>query len=391
MNAAPATEEGRNPQMRAPGFWRTGGVPAMLLSPLGHAYAAVAARRLRRPGWHAPVPVICCGNVVAGGAGKTPVSADIGRRLKARGVAVHFLSRGYGGKAKGPLRVDTAQHDSRMVGDEALLLAEIAPTWVGRDRAASARQAVEAGAEAIIMDDGLQNPTLQKTLSLLVVDGGYGFGNGRVHPAGPLREPIAAGASRCQAAVLMGHDASGARARLPSGLPVLEARMSPGPGALALAGKAVMAFAGIANPARFFDGLAEAGAVLVGREVFADHYPYDDDDIRQLLAEAEALRALPVTTPKDAVRIHPELRAQITVADALLVWADEAALEALLAPLFPCAFRPTEAAAAMPARLPDEDGLPAPPREDPAAATPATATAAAAAAATDAPDTASRA
>ncbi|MCC7428785.1 MAG: tetraacyldisaccharide 4'-kinase [Alphaproteobacteria bacterium] len=352
--------------MRAPGFWRTGGVPAMLLAPLGRAYAVVAARRLRRPGWRAPVPVICCGNVVAGGAGKTPVAADIGRRLKARGVAVHFLSRGYGGKAKGPLRVDTARHDSRMVGDEALLLAEIAPTWVGRERALSARQAVESGAQAIVMDDGLQNPTLEKTLSILVVDGGYGFGNGRVHPAGPLREPVAAGAARCQAAVLMGSDASGARAQLPPGLPVLEARMAPGPGALALAGKAVMAFAGIANPTRFFDGLAEAGAVLVAREVFADHYPYDDDDIRQLLAEAEGLRALPVTTPKDAVRIRAELREHITVADATLMWTDETALEALLAPLFPAAFaaKAAEDGAPAAAALPDEDGLPSASRGD---------------------------
>lgn len=345
--------------MRAPGFWRTGGLPALLLSPFGALYAAVTARRMRRPGWRAPVPVICCGNVVVGGSGKTPVALDLGRRLVARGVAAHFLTRGYGGREKGPLRVDAARHDARAVGDEPLLLAAVAPTWIGRDRAASARMAVEAGAQALIMDDGLQNPTLEKTLSLLVADGGYGFGNGYVLPAGPLRETVREAAARCQAAVIVGTDRAHVREALPAGLAVLEAGRVPGPGALALAGKPVLAFAGIANPPRFFEGLSEAGAVVVAKEAFADHYPYDERDIQALLAEAEALRALPVTTPKDAVRIPPALRGLVTIADATLVWSDEAALDALLAPLFPAAYAPAapEPPPSAAPRIPDTEGV----------------------------------
>jgi tetraacyldisaccharide 4'-kinase len=323
--------------LRAPGFWRPGGggLAPLLLSPVSAIYARATARRVSRPGWTAPVPVICCGNVTAGGAGKTTVALDLLERLTARGVAPHALLRGYGGSARGPLRVEPDAHDSRLVGDEALLLASLAPTWVGADRAETARRAIAAGAGAIVMDDGLQNPTLAKALSLLVIDGTYGFGNGRVIPAGPLREPVAAAAARAHAAVLIGEDETGARSLLPAELPVLRARLVPGPGTAALSGRPVLAFAGIANPRKFFDTLAEAGAIVVGRQTFADHYPYDEADITALLAEAESLAALPVTTRKDIVRVPARFRDQIAVAGVGLSWEDEEALDALLAPLFP--------------------------------------------------------
>jgi tetraacyldisaccharide 4'-kinase len=285
---------------------------------------------MARPGQRLPLPVICCGNATAGGAGKTTVALDLGERLKARGLAAHFLLRGYGGRLKGPARVDLATHDSRAVGDEALLLAAIAPTWVSADRAAGGAAAQAAGAQAIIMDDGLQNPTLEKTLSLLIIDGSYGFGNGRVIPSGPLREPVFAAAARCQAAVLIGEDETGALAQLPPDLPVLRARLVPGPEAAVLAGKPVVAFCGIANPRKFFATLQEAGAVLAARHPFADHYPFDDQEIRDILAEAEKLRATPVTTRKDIVRIPPALRPGIQVVSIALAWDDPAAIEALL-------------------------------------------------------------
>ena len=303
---------------------------AALLSPIAALYAATTARRMARPGRHLPLPVICCGNATAGGAGKTTVALDLGERLQARGLAAHFLLRGYGGKLKGPARVDPAMHDSRAVGDEALLLAALGPTWVSADRAAGGAAAEAAGAEAIIMDDGLQNPSLEKSLSLLIIDGSYGFGNGRVIPSGPLREPVAAAAARCQAAVLIGEDETGALAQLPPGLPVLRARLVPGPEAAALAGKPVVAFCGIANPRKFFATLQEAGAVLAARHAFADHYPFDDREIRDILAEAEKLRATPVTTRKDIVRIPPVLRPGIQVVSIALAWEDPAAIEALL-------------------------------------------------------------
>ncbi|MCX7684268.1 MAG: tetraacyldisaccharide 4'-kinase [Acetobacteraceae bacterium] len=320
--------------MRAPEFWSGGGgIAPLLLSPFAAVYAAATARRVARPGWRAPVPVICCGNATAGGAGKTTVALDIGQRLMNRGIGVHFLIRGYGGRLRGPLRVDPDRHDSTAVGDEALLLAARAPTWIGADRAAAARRAIEAGAQALVLDDGLQNPTLAKDLSLLVVDGGYGFGNGRVIPAGPLREPVAAAAARCQAAVLIGEDEAGVLAQLPRGLPVLRANLVPGPEAAALAGRTVFAFCGIASPRKFFATLTQAGAVLAGRAAFADHYPYDEAEIRELLAEAERLRAVPVTTKKDAVRIPSALRGRITVVTVGLAWEDPAAIETLLDPL----------------------------------------------------------
>jgi len=321
--------------MRAPDFW-TGdgrGLLPLLLSPIAALYGAATARRMRRPGWRAPVPVICCGNATAGGAGKTTLALDIGQRLAKRGIAVHFLLRGYGGRLKGPLRVDPALHESPDVGDEALILAAERPAWISADRGAGARAAVEAGAQAIVMDDGLQNPTLEKDLSFLVIDGNSGFGNGRIIPAGPLREEVAAAAARTQAAVLIGEDETGALDRLPPALPLLRAQLVPGPEAELLAGQPVLAFCGLANPRKFFATLQEAGAVLAGRQAFADHYPYDEDDLRELLEEAEALRAIPVTTRKDFVRIPKAFRARVTVVTVALEWEEPARIEALLDPL----------------------------------------------------------
>jgi tetraacyldisaccharide 4'-kinase len=305
----------------------------LFLSPAAAVYAAVTARRMRRQGWTAPVPVICCGNATAGGSGKTTVALDLGQRLANRGVGVHFLLRGYGGHLKGPVRVDPRAHDSQAVGDEALLLAAERPAWISADRAAGARAAVAGGAQCLVMDDGLQNPTLEKDLSLLIIDGTYGFGNGRIIPAGPLREMPEAAAARCRAAVLIGEDECGALARLPPRLPVLRAKLVPGPEAALLAGQPVYAFCGIGNPRKFFATLQEAGAVLAGRMPFADHYPFDEGDMQELLAEAERLRAIPVTTRKDFVRIPAAFRSRVTVVTIRLEWEEPARIEGLLDPL----------------------------------------------------------
>jgi tetraacyldisaccharide 4'-kinase len=302
----------------------------VLLAPVAAVTAAWTAHRVARHGWRAPVPVICCGNVTVGGAGKTTLALDLGQRLAARGRRVHFLLRGYGGSMRSVHRVsggDTAAD----VGDEALLLAAVAPTWIGGDRAASARAAVAAGADVLVLDDGLQNPTLEKDLSLLVVDGGSGFGNGRVLPAGPLREPVAAGAARCQAAVLIGADAAGVAAMLPPTLPLLRARLVPGAEVAGLAERRVFAFAGIASPEKFFATLSESGAILVGRVPFADHHRYTDRELRHLLEQAARFDAVPATTPKDAVRLPDAIRRQVHVIGVTLAWDDGASLDALLA------------------------------------------------------------
>jgi len=313
-----------------PAFWRFGGSGGWVLWPASVVVAGVTRRRVARPGWRAPVPVICCGNAGVGGAGKTTLVLDLAQRLRARGVSVHLLTRGHGGSLRGPVRVDPALHGAADVGDEALLLAACAPTWCGGDRAVTARLAVAAGAGALIMDDGLQNPTLEKTASLLVIDGAAGFGNGRVLPAGPLREPVQAACARAAAAVLIGDDTTSALGKLPARLPVLRAHLVPGPQAAALAGTRVVAFAGIGRPEKFFAMLEQAGIELAARLPFADHHVYSSAELAQVHRLAGQLHARPVTTPKDAARIGPELCHGITAIGVSLGWADEAALERLL-------------------------------------------------------------
>ena len=312
--------------MTPPAFWQRDGAVSRLFSPVAALAGAWTARRMTRPGWRAPVPVLCCGNAGVGGAGKTTVAFDLASRLRARGVAVHCLTRGYGGRVKDVLLVDPAQHDAALVGDEPLLLACVAPTWVGADRAQSARAAVAAGAQALVLDDGLQNPGLAKTASLLVVDGAVGFGNGRVMPAGPLREEVAAAAKRCRACVMIGPDVRAAAA-LVGPLPILEATLLPD---RTLEGARVFAFCGIARPSKFLDTLQEAGAELAGSAAFPDHHPFTAGEIERVLARAATLGARPITTAKDAVRLAPSWRTRIEVLGVRLRWRDEPALERLL-------------------------------------------------------------
>jgi tetraacyldisaccharide 4'-kinase len=315
--------------VRAPVFWSHDGMLARALSPLSAIGAAATARRVARASWRAPVPVICCGNVTVGGAGKTTLVLDLARRLQHRGRAAHILSRGYGGSSRGPHRVNAAD-PAALVGDEALLLAQAAPTWTGADRAAGAQAAIEAGAEVLLMDDGLQNPTLAKTLSLLVIDGRTGFGNGRVLPAGPLREPVATAAVRAQAAVLIGPDTGHATCLLPTVLPLLRAALMQNPAVADLAGRRVVAFAGIGLPEKFFAPLRAAGLDLVAALPFPDHHLFSARDLDRLLRQAAAARATLVTTPKDAVRLPAAIRSQVTVIGVDLIWDDPRQIDGLL-------------------------------------------------------------
>jgi len=316
--------------MRAPEFWRHDGLTARLLGPLGLAYhgAGVLRRALTRP-WYAPVPVICVGNLVAGGAGKTPVVLSLLAILAERGLRPVALTRGYGGSTAGPLRVDPERHDAGKVGDEALLLAAAATTWVARDRVDGAKEAIEEGAGALVMDDGFQNPGLKKDLSLLVVDAAYGFGNGRVMPAGPLRETVESGLARADAVVLIGDTAIGQTEKKHfAGRPVLRARLAPRD--RGLAGRRVFAFAGIGRPEKFFDTLRTLGAEVAGSEAFADHQPYDAAILARLRRAAATAKAQLVTTAKDAARLGALLSPDIAVLDVTLVWEDKDALLRLL-------------------------------------------------------------
>lgn len=329
--------------MRAPDFWaapepNTTTSPSLyptLLGPLSLAYDLVGRlrRATARPDKVA-VPVICVGNLVAGGAGKTPVALALVKSLRERGVAAHVLTRGYGGTEAGPLAVDPSAHDAAGVGDEALVLARTAPTWVARDRVAGAHAAAAAGAQSIVMDDGFQNPALTKDLSLLVIDGGYGFGNGRVIPAGPLRERPARGLGRADAVVIIGADRQGITPRIPRSLMLLRADLEPDPDAAGLHGRKVVAFAGIGRPQKLFDSLRGLGAELAAQRGFPDHHPYSAADLDELRATAKAEDAVLVTTEKDAARLSADQRAGITVLRVDVVWRNTALLDALLDPIF---------------------------------------------------------
>ncbi len=312
--------------MKTPAFWARSGLAARVLAPLGLITRGLTARRLQKSGYAPGIPVICVGNAGAGGAGKTILVLDLLARLPGRPFA---LTRGYKSRLAGPLRVESA-YSARDVGDEALLLAAAAPTILARDRAAGARLALAGGATAIVMDDGLQNPALRKTLSLLVIDGGYGFGNFLHLPAGPLREPVAAAAARCRAAVLIGADETNALAALPKNLPVLRAELAASCDT-ELGHQPVVAFAGIGRPEKFFASLREAGADIRSAVGFADHHAYRAADCRRLLQLAAAHQAMLVTTSKDFVKLPAALQAQTKVLLVHLLWEDEAALRNLLA------------------------------------------------------------
>jgi tetraacyldisaccharide 4'-kinase len=321
--------------VRPPEFWNAGGnaLAPQLLAPLSLLFrAGTALRRLGATPWQAPVPVICVGNLTVGGSGKTLVVLALADRLQASGLQVACLTRGYGGRERGPLLVDPEKHNAADVGDEPLLLARAAPTWVARDRKDGARVAIAEGADVVILDDGLQNESLRKTLSFVVVDAGYGFGNARVLPAGPLREPVERGLARAAAAILVGDDTFGLAEPLGRRLQVLRAQLVPDDSALRFRGRKVLAFAGIGRPAKFFATLAGLGAEVVASEEFADHHRYSEDEAMRLIEEAGKLGATPVTTAKDFVRLPDGARRMVTAIGIHLRFDDPDALDRLLKP-----------------------------------------------------------
>lgn len=294
------------PVLRPPPFWyRPPGMAARLLGPVARAYGDAVAERMARPGGRVSAPVLCVGNFTVGGAGKTPLALAIAGMLLEAGEQPIFLTRGYGGDEHGPVLVSPDDGADR-VGDEALLLAECAPTIVAADRLAGAILACQSGASIVVMDDGFQNPALVKDCSIVAVDGETGIGNGLALPAGPLRAPVHAQMPFASAVVVIGAGDPGARVAdfaRESGRAVFHARVGPEPSAPGLRGKRVLAFAGIGRPEKFFKTLADLGAIIAATEVFPDHHRFSEADALRIAGRARGSKLVPVTTAKDMVRL----------------------------------------------------------------------------------------
>lgn len=309
--------------MKTPDFWKSKNLLADILTPLGLIYGLATALRLRfKKSRKVPYPVICIGNLTAGGTGKTPVSVSIAALLQQAGKRPFFVTRGYGGKSRN-IFADAKKYNVRETGDEPLLLARQAPTVINPDRATGAELAIKNGADTIIMDDGFQNPGLYKDLSFLVFDGTTGIGNGKCIPAGPLRETFATGIKRAQAIIILGEDKHNLSARI-TDLPVFRGHIKALPPKIAP--QNVIAFAGIGRPQKFYDSLQELGFSIIKTFDFGDHHFYTEDELQNLLHEAHYFNAELFTTAKDFVKIPNKLQKHFNVLEITVEWEDPQSL-----------------------------------------------------------------
>jgi tetraacyldisaccharide 4'-kinase len=327
--------------VREPAFWyRPPSLTSRLLTPLGAVYGVIAGLRMQSRGFDAGIPVLCVGNYHTGGAGKTPTVLALTKLLRELGETPVVLSRGYGGKWQGPVKVDPTRHIAANVGDEPLMLALTVPVVIARNRVDGVALARSQGATVILMDDGFQNPAIAKDASLIVIDSDRGLGNAAVFPAGPLRAPLKLQLACTDALVVIGSGtaAAGIAAELTArGKPVLSAHLKPDAASLgAVSGKRVLAFAGIGDPGRFFRTLRGAGIDVVREQAFADHHPFSPDEIEALVADASGDGLTLVTTEKDLARLRGGEGGAAAARDILpfavtLEFDDAAALRKLVA------------------------------------------------------------
>ena len=309
--------------MKTPTHWQNKNLLSYALLPLGFIYSQATALRLKiKKSKSVNIPVICVGNLTAGGTGKTPTAIAIADIIQKLGQKPFFVSRGYGGSLSGVI-VDNQKHTPKQVGDEPLLLSQKAGVSVNADRYAAAQKAIANGGEVIIMDDGFQNPSLKKDLSFLVFDGGSGIGNAFPLPAGPLRENFAEGIKRADAAIIIGEDKTNLRAKIKN-LPVFNAKIcSQSP---QLKNKSVIAFAGIGRPQKFYDSLRQEKVKILQTIDFPDHHFYSEDELQNLLKIAKEKDAELITTSKDWVKIPPRLQPHFKVLEIYIEWENSQAL-----------------------------------------------------------------
>lgn len=315
--------------MKAPLFWQITPptLMAKILTPFSYITDYITQQRLSKPSYKASIPVICCGNLSVGGTGKTTVVLELGKYFQ-QFYKIAFLIRGYKRKNQNqnPVLVNITQHNVDDVGDEALLLARLAPTWVGANRADSAKAAIQNGAELLIMDDGFQNPTLYQDLPIIIIDGAVGFGNQKALPAGPLREFLHHGLSRAKACILIGEDQMDIKKILPKKLPVVHASLEMDARIICYSGKSVIAFAGIGRPEKFFRALQQNQLYLTEQIAFPDHHFYSNIDIEKLLYLKYKHQTSLVTTPKDYARLPVSFKEHVIPLGVHLRWQDQQAL-----------------------------------------------------------------
>ena len=312
--------------MKTPKYWQSNSILSRILMPLGWLYGKITQLRLQlKKSPRANIPVICVGNITAGGTGKTPVSISIAKMLETAMYHPFFVTRGYGGKLQNVM-VNNKKHSAHDVGDEPLLLSAQAPVIVNADRYKGAKMAEEQGADVVIMDDGFQNPSLHKDLSFLVFDGHYGIGNGKIIPAGPLRETFADGVKRADALIILGKDKHNLaqRCELPVFFGHTEATQTN------LDNQDVVAFAGIGHPQKFYHTLKQQGFNVVKTIDFPDHHFYSSEELDNIVKQAKSLNAQIYTTSKDFVKIPPLYSQDINVLEIAVVWDNPEELSAFI-------------------------------------------------------------